>query len=232
VARTVGAIIVAAGSSRRMAGTDKLWIELGGWPLLARTIAAIAAHASIGQVVVVSSRDTLDRVEPLRGVAPWTCVSQWVLGGDTRQDSVYQGLQTLQPCDMVLVHDGARPLVRCDVIERGIAAASEHGAAIAAVPVTDTVKLIDADERIVATPDRAALRAAQTPQVFSWPIIHEAYARVGAARAECTDDAAVLELAGIPVYTFPGDATNIKVSTPADVSVVRSLWNATSAEDS
>lgn len=206
-----------------MAGTDKLWIELGGQPLLARTIAAIAACAAVDQLVVVTGSDNLLRIEPLRHLEPWSRVDHWILGGKTRQDSVYHGLQALNPCDLVLIHDGARPLVRPDVLERGIEAASAHGAAVAAVPVTDTIKVVDAEERIAATPDRSLLRAAQTPQVFSWRTIQVAYERVGAARAECTDDASVLELAGFPVYTFLGDRTNIKVSTPMDVAVVRSL---------
>jgi 2-C-methyl-D-erythritol 4-phosphate cytidylyltransferase len=157
-------------------------------------------------------------------------VDQWIPGGDTRQDSVYFGLQALNPCELVLIHDGARPLVRPELIERGIEAAIARGAAVAAVPVTDTIKVVDGTARITATPDRSLLRAAQTPQVFAWQVIQDAYARIGAARSDCTDDASVLELAGFPVYTFLGDRTNIKVSTPADVAVVRALWDAMEGE--
>jgi 2-C-methyl-D-erythritol 4-phosphate cytidylyltransferase len=220
----VGAIIVAAGDSRRMAGTDKLWLDLGGQPLLARTVEAISRYEQLGQLVVVASRNTLNLSDGLRNQRPWSRVDRWIAGGATRQDSVYHGLQALDRHDVVLIHDGARPLVRPEVLERGITTARQHGSAVACVPVTDTIKVVDADERVVATPERAGLRAAQTPQIFAWEILMDAYSRVGAARAGCTDDAAVLELAGFPVHTFLGDRANIKISTPADIAVARALW--------
>jgi 2-C-methyl-D-erythritol 4-phosphate cytidylyltransferase len=151
-------------------------------------------------------------------------VDRWVPGGATRQDSVYCGLQALGDHPIVLVHDGARPLVRRETLERGVAAALIHGAVLAAVPMTDTIKAVDEGERVRSTLNRAVLRAAQTPQVFAGPLLREAYARVGAVRADCTDDAAVVESAGMPVHTFLGDRDNIKVSTPADVALVRALW--------
>jgi 2-C-methyl-D-erythritol 4-phosphate cytidylyltransferase len=209
-----------------MAGTDKLWIDLGGEPLLARTIEAVARCEDLFQLVVVSGPDTRARTAQLRETTPWSRVDHWIPGGETRQDSVYFGLQALEPCELVLVHDGARPLVQQDVLRRGIAAARTHGAVLATVPVTDTIKVVDADERVISTPDRASLRAAQTPQIFAWQILIEAYAFVGEARSRCTDDAAVLELASFPVHSFLGDRTNIKVSLPSDIAVVRALWAA------
>ncbi|MGH2409061.1 MAG: 2-C-methyl-D-erythritol 4-phosphate cytidylyltransferase [Chloroflexota bacterium] len=222
----VGAIIVAAGSSRRMAGSDKLWVDLGGRPLLARTIAAIATLPALAELVVVGSPETLRRAAELTGDPPWSRVDRWVVGGATRQDSVYRGLEALGPHPIILIHDGARPLIRRETLERGIAAAETHGAALAAIPVTDTIKVVDTDERVRSTLDRAALRSAQTPQVFAGPLLRQAYERAGAARADCTDDAAVVELAGIPVSTFPGERDNLKVSTPADLALVRALWAA------
>ncbi len=214
-----------------MAGSDKLWIDLCGQPLLARTIAAVAALPNLAELVVVAGPETLARAADLIGQDPWTKVNQWVPGGATRQDSVYCGLQALGDHPIVLVHDGARPLVRLETLQRGVAAALVQGAALAAVPVTDTIKAVDGDERVRSTLDRAVLRAAQTPQVFAGPLLREAYARVGAARADCTDDAAVVEAAGIPVYVFLGDRDNIKVSTPADVALVRALWAARMEEE-
>lgn len=222
----VGAIIVAAGSSRRMRGADKLWIDLGGQPLLARTIAAIAALPTLAELVVVAGPETLGRAAALADSFPWSRVDRWVPGGPTRQDSVYHGLLALGPHPLVLIHDGARPLVRLDTLERGLAAARLHGAVLAAVPVTDTIKIVDEADLVRATPARPTLRAAQTPQIFSGPLLRQAYALVGAARADCTDDAAVVELAGLPVHTFPGAQDNIKVSTPADLALVRALWAA------
>lgn len=222
----VGAIIVAAGSSRRMGGPDKLWIDLGGRPLLARTIAAIAALPPLAELVVVGSPETLRRAAELIGDPPWSRVDRWVAGGATRQDSVFCGLEALGPHPIILVHDGARPLVRRETLERGVAAAQAHGAALAAIPVTDTIKVVDQDGRVRSTLDRTALLAAQTPQVFAGPLLRQAYERIGVARAGCTDDAAVVELAGLPVYTFPGERDNLKVSTQADLALVRALWAA------
>ncbi|HVC82106.1 MAG TPA: 2-C-methyl-D-erythritol 4-phosphate cytidylyltransferase [Chloroflexota bacterium] len=222
----VGAIIVAAGSSRRMGGPDKLWIDLGGRPLLARTIAAIAALPPLAELVVVGSPETLRRAAELIGDPPWSRVDRWVAGGATRQDSVFCGLEALGPHPIILVHDGARPLVRRETLERGVVAAQAHGAALAAIPVTDTTKVVDQDGRVRSTLDRTALLAAQTPQVFAGPLLRQAYERIGVARAGCTDDAAVVELAGLPVYTFPGERDNLKVSTQADLALVRALWAA------
>ena len=223
----VGAIIVAAGSSRRMAGADKLWLDLGGEPLLARTIAAVIAGCDdLSQLVVVAGPDTIERAAGLRALHPWCRVDRWVDGGATRQDSVHCGLQALQPCEIVLVHDGARPLISKATIERGIAAARAHGAALATVPVTDTIKVVDTSGRVVTTPKRSTLHAAQTPQVFAWELFVEAYARAGAGRADCTDDAEIFALAGYPVFTYLGDRGNLKVTTPDDAVVVRALWHA------
>jgi 2-C-methyl-D-erythritol 4-phosphate cytidylyltransferase len=213
-----------------MAGADKLWIDLCGQPLLARTIAAIAALPNLAELVVVAGPETLSRAETLVNREPWSRVHRWVPGGATRQDSVYCGLEALGDHPIVLVHDGARPLVRLETLQRGVAAAVIHGAVLAAVSVTDTIKEVDRDERVRTTLDRAVLRAAQTPQVFAGPLLRQAYARVGAARAACTDDAAIVESAGMPVYTFLGDRDNIKVSTPADVVLVRAVWTTRSGE--
>jgi 2-C-methyl-D-erythritol 4-phosphate cytidylyltransferase len=227
----VGAIIVAAGSSLRMGGADKLWVDLGGQPLLARTIAAIVALPALAELVVVGGPETLRRAAELPGDPPWSRVDRWVAGGATRQDSVYCGLEALGPHSIILIHDGARPLVRQETLERGVAAAQAHGAALAAIPITDTIKVVDQDERVRSTLDRTALRGAQTPQVFAGSLLRQAYARVGAARAGCTDDAAVMEMAGLPVYVFPGERDNLKVSTPADLALVRALWAARMEEE-
>jgi 2-C-methyl-D-erythritol 4-phosphate cytidylyltransferase len=226
VTAKVGAIVVAAGSSRRMAGIDKLWIDLGGKPLLARTIEVVSRCNELGQLVVVAGSYTLEQSLTVRGVAPWSRVDRWVPGGPTRQDSVWLGIQALDQCDYVLIHDGARPLVGPEMLERGMVTVQQHGSALAVVPVTDTIKEVDASGMVVSTLERAALAAAQTPQIFSWEIVVEAYRRAGEARATCTDDAGVMQLAGYPVYTYLGERTNIKVSTPEDVAVVRALWTA------
>jgi 2-C-methyl-D-erythritol 4-phosphate cytidylyltransferase len=217
----VGAIVVAAGASRRMGGQDKLWLPLGDLPLLGHTLAALAAVAEIDQLVVVSSPHGLRRLEDLRARQPWCVVDTLVEGGVERPDSVYAGLRALDPCAFVLVHDGARPLVTPHLVRLGLAAAREHGAAVPALPVVDTIKTVDARGYVVGTPDRGTLRAVQTPQVFRYDLLLEAYEAIGPARSGCTDDAMLLERLGLPVATFPGDPRNVKVSTPADLPLVK-----------
>ena len=216
----VGAIVVAAGASRRMGGQDKLWLPLGDLPLLGHTLAALAAVTEIDQLVVVSSPDGLRRLADVRAQQPWSVIDTLVEGGAERPDSVYAGLIALDPCDFVLVHDGARPLVTPHLVRLGLAAAREQGAAVPALPVVHTIKTVDAGGYVVATPDRATLRAVQTPQVFRSDLLLEAYEAAGPARSGCTDDAMLLERLGLPVATFPGDPRNIKVSTPADLPLV------------
>jgi 2-C-methyl-D-erythritol 4-phosphate cytidylyltransferase len=222
---SVGAILVAAGSSIRMGGIDKLWADLGGRPLLARTLEAVSLTPGLSHLVVVTGAHTLKRIETLRSMAPWSRVDSWVLGGNTRQDSVLCGLLALPRSELVLIHDGARPLVSATVLERAVAAVRDLGAVIAAAPVSDTIKVVDDQGRIVSTPARVTLRAAQTPQVFSYQLLQDAYAAVSERRKECTDDAAIAELAGYSVYVVEGDSENIKVSTPSDLALVRALWS-------
>jgi 2-C-methyl-D-erythritol 4-phosphate cytidylyltransferase len=152
-------------------------------------------------------------------------------GGAPRQDSADHGLAALEQAataagatlDMVLVHDGARPLAGRALIERGIAAARTHGAAIAAIPVRDTVKVVDADGRIIATPDRAHLQHAQTPQVFRYDLLVAAYRAARAQDLSVTDDAALLEALGHPVYVYEGAASNLKITTPEDLILAEAL---------
>jgi 2-C-methyl-D-erythritol 4-phosphate cytidylyltransferase len=222
MAERVGAVVVAAGSSRRMGGVDKLWLPLAGLPLLGHALARLGGVEEIGQLVVVASAEGVQRLDGLRdtAAAPWNRVTATVVGGKERLDSVYAGLLALEPCDLVLVHDGARPLVTAELVRAVLAAARTHGAAIPALPVTDTIKAVDGDGFIVATPDRATLRAVQTPQGFRYDLLRRAHEAAGPDRASCTDDAMLLERAGLPVATVEGDPHNLKVSTPADLPLI------------
>jgi len=217
----VAAIVVAAGSSQRMGGVDKLWLDVEGRPLLSYTLDALTRIEAISQVVVVLSAYGLERSAALRDSAPWNRVAAYVPGGAARSDSVYAGLRALGACDVVLVHDGARPLVTPTLVRDGVAAALVHGAAIPAIPLTDTVKQVDAAGLVVATPDRAALRTVQTPQVFRLDVLRRAHEEAGPERSLCTDDAMLLERLGVPVATFRGDPLNVKISTPDDLPL---LW--------
>jgi 2-C-methyl-D-erythritol 4-phosphate cytidylyltransferase len=215
----VGAIIAAAGSSRRMGGIDKVFALLGGKPVLARVIDAFDGCEQVSQIVVVVSRKNLKRCRQLIADGRWSKPFGICAGGRRRQDSVAAGLRWLN-CDWVVIHDGARPLVTSALIERGLRAARETGAAVAAVPATDTVKLAKSDRIVCQTPLRQNLWAVQTPQVFRYGLISEAYRQ---AKEEVTDDASLVERLGYKVKLYMGAYDNIKITTPDDLALAEVL---------
>lgn len=218
-------VIVAAGSSRRMEGRDKLWIPLAGRVTLARTIDAFACSPLIAEIVLVLNPERLEDARQLCEHEGWPKIAGLVTGGLRRQDSVRAGLDYLAEhapeTRWVMIHDGARPLVTDAILEAGLLAAQEHQAAVAAVPVKDTIKQVQ-ENMIQSTPDRSQLRAVQTPQVFAFPLIHQAHHHV-LAKHETTDDAALLERLGHRVATFPGSYTNLKITTQEDVLIAEAL---------
>ncbi|HEY8490533.1 MAG TPA: 2-C-methyl-D-erythritol 4-phosphate cytidylyltransferase [Dehalococcoidia bacterium] len=218
----VGAIIVAAGRSARMEGVDKLFAPLGGRPLLARTLAAFP-EAEVDRLVLVLREENLERGRALLAELPPGLPATAVPGGERRQDSVWAGLQALGPCAWVVVHDGARPLVEPELIRRGLAAAQATHAAVAAVPVVDTIKEVDEGGLVRRTLDRTRLWAVQTPQVFRRELLERAHREV---TAEVTDDAAMVELLGHPVTVYRGSYRNLKVTTPADLAAAEALLRA------
>ena len=237
----VGAIIVAAGGSTRMgpsthstgsgqAGSgqavDKLFALLGGQPLLLRALQPFQESPLVDRIVLVLSAANLERGRALAdacGIGKLTAACE---GGPRRQDSVRLGLEALGPCEWVLVHDGARPLVSAALIERGLAAARETGAAVPAIPLADTLKLAAPDGTVERTLDRSRLWAAQTPQVFRYDLLLRAHREV---TAEVTDDAAMLEALGLPVRLYEGSPANIKVTTPDDLRLAEALLEAGAA---
>jgi 2-C-methyl-D-erythritol 4-phosphate cytidylyltransferase len=217
---SVGAIIAAAGRSERMGGRDKLFAVVGGKPLLAHTLIAFDACRGVDRVVLVLSPENIERGRELVAEAGFGKVAAVCQGGERRQDSVCNGLEALASCQWVVVHDGARPLVTAGLIERGLEAAKETGAAIAALPIADTVKEVEPPGLIGRTLSRGQLWAAQTPQVFRYNILREAHQR---AQGDATDDAALVEKAGYRVKVFEGSSRNIKVTTAADLAIVEAL---------
>jgi 2-C-methyl-D-erythritol 4-phosphate cytidylyltransferase len=207
------ALVVAAGSSTRM-GFDKLWADLDGEPVILRTLRALRAARSIEAIVIVTRADLVDRVAALDDGLR-VCV-----GGARRQDSVRAGLALVET-EIVAVHDAARPLVDPALVDEGARLAREHGAAVAAVPATDTVKRVDAERRVVDTPPRDELWLVQTPQVFRTALLRDAHASV---TDDVTDDAAMVERLGHPVLLYPGSCRNLKVTTPDDLVVARALF--------
>lgn len=217
-------VIVAAGSSRRMGGRDKLWTPLAGRITLARTIDAFAASELISHIVLVLNPERLEEVRELCQQEQWPQISGLVPGGTRRQDSVRAGLDYLAEhapeTHWVMIHDGARPLVSRTIIAAGLQAAREHLAAVAAVPVKDTIK--QAREGVIeGTLDRSLLWAVQTPQVFAFPLIHQAHHSLQAE--EATDDAALIERLGQSVVLFPGAYTNIKITTQEDLFIAEAF---------
>jgi len=211
------AILVAAGRGLRAgSGGPKQYRSIGGQTVIFRAMEPFCRHPQIFAVQpVVNADDTVvfsDAVNELRHEPA-------AIGGATRQASVHAGLEALvsQKPDVVLIHDAARPFVSAAVISRAIEAASRTGAAIPAIPVTDTIKLIDASGNVEATPERARLRVAQTPQSFRFDVILDAHRRAARdGRSDFTDDAALAEWAGLTVATFEGDPANMKLTTPED----------------
>ncbi len=219
-----GAVVPAAGRGERFGGRDKALIPLAGRPALAWVLEALVESGVVETVVVVANEVNRTAVEALcRSVVPRIPV-EVTLGGAQRALSVRAGVELLGPAyRYVLVHDAARPLVTPELIRRAVTAVEQHGAVVAAIPVVDTIKQVTLDGRVVATPDRASLVAAQTPQVFRLDWLREAYRRIGAEVVTATDEAVLLERAGFPVHVFPGDPENLKVTTPLDVAIAEWL---------
>lgn len=216
----VAAIIVAAGAGLRMGGIDKLFADVGGMPLLARTLAAFEACPSVDQIILVASGSNLDRCLKLVRSYGFKKVTELVPGGARRQDSVQQGLDQVKDSLWVLIHDGVRPFIDDALIAAGIEAAREYGASVAAVPVKDTIKVVNADHLVRNTPKRETLWAAQTPQVFRIDVIRAAYRD---AFGDVTDDAMLLERLGQPVKVYPGSYENIKITTPEDLDLAECI---------
>lgn len=217
-----GAVIVAAGASTRMRGTDKIWAPLAGRPLIAWTVDAFERTPRIGEIALVVATNRLAQAQALRTRAGWKKVRAIVPGGARRRDSVLAGLEALdESCRWVAVHDGARPLVTPALIQQGLLAAARVGAAIASEPVKETIKRV-AGNTVVETLPRQQLARAQTPQVFARARLLAAHHAVDPA-IDPPDDALLASLAGIPMVSYSGSHNNLKVTTEEDLTIVESL---------
>jgi 2-C-methyl-D-erythritol 4-phosphate cytidylyltransferase len=213
----LGVVMVAAGTSQRMEGVNKLFAPLKGKPLLAWSVDTCQRYGLIQQIVLVLNDEVLARGQKLKKERGWSKVTLCP-GGARRQDSVKEGLRQIMDCDLVMIHDGARPFLTTDLIEDGLKVVGKTEAAIAAVPVKDTIKLT-ADERLIGeTVQRERLWAAQTPQIFSFDVITRAYENLA---AEVTDDATAVERLGHKVQLYMGNYKNIKVTTTEDLALAR-----------
>jgi len=216
----VGAVVVAAGNSSRMGGVDKIFALLLGLPLIAFTLDQLESFPPVTEVALVLSPDSQERGRELVQRRGYHKVQRICPGGPRRQDSVRRGLESLSPCQWVIVHDGARPCLDQSVLRRGLAAAAESGAAVAGVPVKDTIKVVSPQNFVVSTPDRETLWAAQTPQVFRYDLLWDAHRRCA---QPVTDDAAMVESLGHPVQMFLGSYENFKVTTSEDLALAEAI---------
>lgn len=222
------AVIAAAGQGRRMgAGKNKQFLSLAGRPVLAWCLEAFAASETVDGLVVVVRPGEEERFA--REVQPAVALEKplaVVAGGAERQDSVRRGIAAAPAeAEIILVHDGARPLVTPQLIDRVVEAARRHGAAIPVLPVSDTIKRIGPDGAVVETLDRQELRAVQTPQGFRAGWLREAHERARKEGRLATDDAALLE--GVhPVATVAGEYSNFKLTSPEDLILAEAVLEA------
>ena len=221
-----GAVIVAAGRSARMEGVDKTFALVLGKELIAHTLDRFESAPQISEIVLVLAETALEQGRGLVERYGYRKVAHVCAGGPRRQDSVRNGLEQLSPCDFVMVHDGARPFLNQGILERGLNAAGRTGAAVAGVPVKDTIKRVSGDQMVEDTPDRALLWAAQTPQIFRYGLLMEAHR---SCPQDVTDDAAMVESLGHPVRMFRGSYENIKVTTPEDLVLAEAFLRAVDA---
>lgn len=215
-----GVIIVGAGASQRMEGIDKVFVPLAGKPALAWVVEVFQACSLIKEIVVVLAKENVPRGKEMASQARWTKVTHVCPGGPRRQDSVREGLKRLGPCDFVVIHDGARPCLTVDLVERGLKEARTTGVAIAAVPASDTVKQVNSEKEIVRTIPRNELWLAQTPQVFKVEILKKAYEEV---TENVTDDASLAEHLGHKVRVYMGSYQNVKVTTREDLALAEAI---------
>ena len=216
------AVVVAAGSSTRM-GMDKLMLPLDETPVIVYTLRAVQAAPSVGEIILVTREDLIVPMSQLCQDYAISKVAKVVRGGPSRTQSVRLGtLEVSGDAQVIAIHDGARPFVSAEVIERAVAQAMETGAAAPAVPVKDTIKVAH-DGVVESTPDRACLFAVQTPQVFESSLIKAALQKALDDGLELTDDCAAVERLGMKVALTRGDERNIKLTTPEDLAVAQAI---------
>lgn len=212
----VGAIVVAAGRSSRM-GVDKIWAELGDRSVVAWSVGVLDGSGLVDRLALVVAPD---RGGVARRVAAWHDLpTHVVVGGKRRRDSVAAGLELLNGCEWIVVHDGARPFLTPELVSKGLSAARETGAAIAAIPSKDTIKRVSGAD-VVETLPRAELWTVQTPQVFRRDLLQRALASTD---EDVTDEATLVERLGITVRVFEGTPTNFKITTPDDLALARAI---------
>ena len=221
------AVIVAAGNGTRMgAQKSKMLLEIDGKTVIERTVSVFDNMAEIDEIIVVCREcdfEEFSRLLPGENIT-------FAIGGETRQQSVKNAVDTIDECDYIVIHDGARPLVREETIIKTLDKAQEMGAAAAGVYVKDTVKLVDDDLNIAGTPNRKYLVSIQTPQIFDFELYKKALEKAQEEGADYTDDCQLIEHIGGKVGVVIGEYDNIKITTKSDIPLAQSHLNAASKE--
>lgn len=225
-AETCSALIAAAGRSTRMgSGISKQFIPLLGIPAVIRTLRAFDGASTVGRVAVICREEDLEEMRDRIGRYHIRKVTALIPGGASRQESVFAGLGALPPdtAGYLAVHDGARPLVTPEEIDRCVRDAFRTGASALGTPLKDTVKRIDSAQRVLSTPAREGLWAVQTPQVFRMDLYRRAAERARAAGKDYTDDCQLVEQIGVKVHLCRGSYENIKLTTAEDLAIAEAI---------
>lgn len=210
------AIITAGGSSSRFGNTNKLLEKINSKEIIKYTVEAFLNVNEISDIVICAHISIIDKLKNIfKGVEKIKIIE----GGETRQQSVFNGLLALGNCDFVLIHDGARPIISTDIIKNAITMVQDKKALTLAVKTTDTIKQVDENLRIIKTIDRSCLYNTQTPQAFEYSLIKEAHEKLRGK--DFTDDAGMLEFLGYDVYVLEGDYKNLKVTTQSDIDIAK-----------
>lgn len=221
------AVIVAAGEGSRIGGTvAKPYLSIAGRPLILHTLDRFASARTLASIVLVVAEHHLERCEAMVRADPSSRALRCILqpGGASRQESVSRGLgRVAADCDLVVIHDGARPFVSPSLIDRCVSAAQEKGAVVVGLPARDTIKIVSETREIQSTLERAALWEIQTPQAFRRDVIVKAHQWARDQGIYATDDATLVERLGTPVYVLDGERTNIKVTVPEDLLFAETL---------
>lgn len=220
----VSAIIVAAGSSTRMGGISKQFLELCGCPVLIHTLRAFQLSNSVQEIIVAAKKQDIENIQSLINQYRIEKCRKIVAGGATRQESVACGLKNIsEDAAFVAIHDGARPLITPQDIDKMVHCAFNCDACTIGMPVIDTIKKTDTHRYIIETPDRSVLYAVQTPQVFEVSLYRAAMEKACREGKDFTDDCQLLEYIGHPVAIISGRRDNIKITTPEDIAVAKAL---------
>lgn len=214
------AIILGAGNGTRMKTKEsKLLLKIKDKTVIERSVEAFLNVSDIDEVIIVAREQDIDTFIEM---FPDDRIS-FTIGGATRQESVANAIDTIEEAELIAIHDGARPLIRVEDIENTIRQAKEHKAAAVGVPVKDTIKITDSDGFVVETPDRSTLFVVQTPQIFDFELYNEVLEKAKNDGKDFTDDCQLVEYSGIKVKMVEGSYTNIKITTPDDISLAESL---------